>query len=239
MPLFPWRPGRSAPEAKQSRAGPLIAVTTAEGGRHGRRATTPPWRCRRVSAGAPIAYHCVRMIAEAAAAVPLGGVCRRPAAQQPSTAQAAGQGPQSRTGRSRFDGGRSSAICRSPGNGCTGSFWRRDEDRAPAELYALRPARIKTVPGRAAGHRPTSMRSADTRQVGRRPRLDAGAAPEAVSPAGRPLRVRPLEAAAFAVDVHNAMGAWNKALLDNGRGRRGRWSNGRDGGRLTRSSSRR
>lgn len=34
-----------------------------------------------------------------------------------------------------------------------------------------------------------------------------------------------LEAAAFAIDVHNASGAWNKALLDNAAGgRRGRWS---------------
>ena len=69
MPKFPWRVGRAAPEIKDSRAGPLIAVTGA-----GRPRWTPRDYASLAAEGIgknAVAYRCVRMIAEAAASAPL------------------------------------------------------------------------------------------------------------------------------------------------------------------------
>ena len=71
MPLFkPRRPtSEKAPETKDSRAARLIAITTA-----GRPRWTPRDYAALASEGFgknPIAYRCVRMIAEAAASAPL------------------------------------------------------------------------------------------------------------------------------------------------------------------------
>ncbi len=109
MPLFkPRRP----PETKDSRAARLIALTTA-----GRPRWTPRDYAALASEGFgknPIAYRCVRMIVEAAAAVPLtvfvGG---KRADDHPL--RRLRPGPQSRTGRSRPDGGVLRALCRWPG----------------------------------------------------------------------------------------------------------------------------
>lgn len=69
MPLFKPRPPNAPPEVKDSRAARLIALTT--GGR-------PQWTPRDYGALAaegfaknPVAYRCVRLIAEAAASTPL------------------------------------------------------------------------------------------------------------------------------------------------------------------------
>ncbi|QDL96759.1 phage portal protein [Rhodopseudomonas palustris] len=85
------------------------------------------------------------------------------------------------------------------------------------ELYALRPDRIKLIPG------PDGWAEAYDYSVGGRTvRFDQHAAP--VSPIlhltfFHPLDdhygMAPLEAAAVAVDTHNAAARWNKALLDN------------------------
>ena len=69
MPKFPWRVGRAAPEIKDSRVGPLIAVTGA-----GRPRWTPRDYASLAAEGFgknAVAYRCVRMIAEAAASAPL------------------------------------------------------------------------------------------------------------------------------------------------------------------------
>ena len=87
----------------------------------------------------------------------------------------------------------------------------------PDELYALRPDRMKVVPGRQGW-----PEAYDYSVGGRSVRLtrDAdGWLPvlhlKLFHPADDHYGVSPLEAAAFAIDVHNASGAWNKALLDN------------------------
>jgi HK97 family phage portal protein len=88
---------------------------------------------------------------------------------------------------------------------------------APTELYALRPDRMTVVPGprgwplaydyQAAGRTVRIARDAD----GWLPVLHL----KLFNPTNDHYGFSPLEAAAFAIDVHNASSAWNKALLDN------------------------
>lgn len=93
-------------------------------------------------------------------------------------------------------------------------------DGRPRELYALRPDRMRVVPG------PDGWPEAYEYHVaGRSVRFDqAQALPPDVPPIlhlthFHPLDdhygLAPLEAASIAVDTHNAAAAWNKALLDN------------------------
>ncbi|WP_322516438.1 phage portal protein [Rhodopseudomonas palustris] len=85
------------------------------------------------------------------------------------------------------------------------------------ELYALRPDRMKVVPG------PDGWAEAyDYAVGGRSVRFDQHAAPlppilhlTFFHPLDDHYGLAPLEAAAVAVDTHNAAARWNKALLDN------------------------
>jgi HK97 family phage portal protein len=106
----------------------------------------------------------------------------------------------------------------------------------PAELYVLRPDRVKVAPG------PNGWPAAYDYAVGGRSvrigREADGWMPvlhlKLLHPADDHYGLAPLEAAAFAVDVHNASGAWNKALLDNAARPSGALMYGaRDGERLT------
>ena len=87
----------------------------------------------------------------------------------------------------------------------------------PRELYALRPDRMRVVPG--ADGWPAAW---DYAVGGRTLRFDQGG--EGVPPilhltlfhpTDDHYGLSPMEAAATALDIHNAAGAWNKALLDN------------------------
>jgi len=90
-------------------------------------------------------------------------------------------------------------------------------DASPRELYALRPDRMRVVPG------PDGWPAAYDYAVGTetvRFRQDAdGASPilhlTLFNPTDDHYGLSPMEAAAVALDIHNAAGAWNKALLDN------------------------
>ncbi|MGP9811874.1 phage portal protein [Rhodopseudomonas sp. NSM] len=85
------------------------------------------------------------------------------------------------------------------------------------ELYALRPDRMKVVPG------PDGWAAAyDYAVGGRSVRFDQHASPlppilhlTFFHPLDDHYGLAPLEAAAVAVDTHNAAARWNKALLDN------------------------
>jgi len=90
-------------------------------------------------------------------------------------------------------------------------------DGAVRELYALRPDRIKLIPG-ADGWAEAYEYSVGGRSV----RFDQHASPlppilhlTLFHPLDDHYGLAPLEAAAMAVDTHNAAARWNKALLDN------------------------
>lgn len=93
-------------------------------------------------------------------------------------------------------------------------------DGAPRELYALRPDRVKVVPGPdgwpAAFDYTVAGNTVRFAQEG----ANAGAVPPILhltlfNPLDDYYGLSPLEAAQTAVDTHNSATAWNKALLDN------------------------
>ncbi|HEX5776298.1 MAG TPA: phage portal protein [Caulobacteraceae bacterium] len=210
MPPFPRLRGRRrAPEQKDSAARTLAALTIA-----GRPMWTPrDYEClaREGFAKNPVAYRCIRMIAEAAASAPLvvfhegRRVADHPLQRLLDRPNPEQGGPDL---MEAFFGALQTA-----GNG----YLEAAGLEQPGELYALRPDRMKVVPGRQGW-----PEAYDYSVGGRSVRLgrDAdGWLPvlhlKLFHPADDHYGFSPLEAAAFAIDVHNASGAWNKALLDN------------------------
>jgi HK97 family phage portal protein len=95
-------------------------------------------------------------------------------------------------------------------------------DGAVRELYALRPDRMKVVPGPDGWPQAYeyTVNGASVRfDQSAAPGLDPGVPPILQLTLFNPLDdyygLSPLEAAAVAVDTHNAAARWNKALLDN------------------------
>ncbi len=228
MPLFPWRPGRSAPEAKQSRAGPLIALTGA-----GRPRWTPRDYANLAREGFSrnaVAYRCVRMIAEAAASAPLivfaDGVRDD---DHPAARLLAKPNPE-QSGAEWLEG--VYGALQTAGN----AYVEAVGDEVPGELWSLRPDRVQIVPGRAGW--PEAYEYAVGGRSVRIGREADGWMPvmqlKLFHPTDDHYGFSPLEAASFAIDAHNASGAWNKALLDNAARPSGALVfNGRDGERLT------
>jgi HK97 family phage portal protein len=158
-----------------------------------------------------IAYRCVRMVAEAAASValkleddsgathPFTSVFDRPNPEQ--------SGPEL---LEAFYGHLQIA-----GNG-----WLEivTLDGIPREICALRPDRVRIIPGKSGW--PAGWEH-DGNGIKRRIWRDAatGRSPichlKLFNPTDDLYGQSPLEAAAIAVDIHNAGGAWNKALIDN------------------------
>lgn len=91
-------------------------------------------------------------------------------------------------------------------------------DGKPGELYALRPDRMKIVPG-VSGWPKAYLYGVQGQQhhfpveqlSGKSSILHV----KTFHPTDDHYGMSPLEAAAFSIDVHNAASAWNKALLDN------------------------
>lgn len=156
-----------------------------------------------------IAYRCVRLIAEAAASAPLRiGPAQHPLAKllaRPNPEQTGIELLESFYGHLQVSG---NAFLEAA------SF----DEAAPSELYVLRPDRMSVVPG--ADGWPIGWEHRVGAQV-RRFERDAvsGDAPilhlKLFHPADDHYGLSPMEAAAFAIDIHNAGGAWNKALIDN------------------------
>ena len=232
MALPPWLTGRRArvvaPEIKDSRAGPLIALTSA-----GRARWTPRAYAALASEGFtknPVVYRCVRMIAEAAASVSLTVFEEGVRSDAHPLARLLAKPNPEQAGAEFLEG--LYAALQTAGN----AYVEAVGDEAPEELWSLRPDRVTIVPG------PQGWPAAYEYTVdGRSVRIARGAdgwmpamQMKLFHPTDDHYGLSPLEAAAFAIDVHNASGAWNKALLDNAARPSGALVyGGRDGERLT------
>jgi HK97 family phage portal protein len=202
-------PFRRPPEAKASRTGALIALFA-----EGRPRWTPRDYAQLAREGYQrnaVGHRCVRMIAEAVANLPL--VLYREAAEldrhalldllaRPNPRQTGTDFLESVAGYLLVAGNAYLELVALAG--------------AARELHALRPDRMKLVPG------PEGWPEAYEYSVaGRSVRFAMSETPPPIlhlslfHPTDDHYGLSPLEAAATALDVHNAAGAWNKALLDN------------------------
>ncbi|MGN6424068.1 MAG: phage portal protein [Asticcacaulis sp.] len=199
-------------ERKQSAAGAVTAVNLV-----GR----PVWTPRNYGCLAAegfgrnaVAYRCIRMIAEACASVPLrvefGG---RRTPDHPL--QALIDRPNAEQGGADLREALYASL-QTAGNAYVEAAFLPDE-AAPFELWSLRSDRMKVIPNRrgwpdayeyaANGARVTIGRDGEGWLKVLHLKL--------WHPLDDWYGFSPLEAAAFSIDVHNASGAWNKALLDN------------------------
>ncbi|HZP20078.1 MAG TPA: phage portal protein [Bauldia sp.] len=211
LPSFlPFRGGRSPDSAKASRAGGLIAFQS-----EGRARWTPRDYAALAREGYmrnPIVYRSVRMIAEAAASVPLllydgaAALDTHPLLSlltRPNRRQAGADLREALYG-----------YLLVAGNAYLEAV---SADGPPAELFALRPDRMKVVPG--ADGWPEAYEYSVAGRTVRFAGEAGGASPILHLSLFHPLDdyygFAPIEAAQVALDLHNAAGAWNKALLDN------------------------
>ncbi|PVE25539.1 phage portal protein [Microvirga sp. KLBC 81] len=202
---------QAPPEAKASRAHSAVAFYF-----DGRAVWTPRDYTALAREGFQknaIVHRAVRLVAEAAASLPLTlKQGERDLAAHPVLTLLAR--PNAREGGQRFLESAYGHLMVS-GNAYVEAV---GVDGAPAELYVLRPDRMRVVPG-SDGWPAAYEYTVGTETV----RFAIGQG-EAVSPilhltlfhpADDHYGLSPMEAAAAALDIHNAAGAWNKALLDN------------------------
>ncbi|MBW7921217.1 MAG: phage portal protein [Rubellimicrobium sp.] len=162
--------------------------------------------------GNPVAYRAVSLIAESAAALPLVLQDRaRRYAEHPALALLAR--PNTQQGRAEFLEALYGQLL------LTGNAYVEaagDGDGLPLALHVLRPDRIAVVPG--ADGWPAAW---EYTVGGRKRRIAAGPGVAALChirsfhPLDDHYGLSPMQAAAQAVDVHNAASRWSKALLDN------------------------
>ncbi|MBL4894549.1 MAG: phage portal protein [Emcibacter sp.] len=92
------------------------------------------------------------------------------------------------------------------------------DDGLPAELYTLRPDRMKIIPG-ASGWPKAFVYGLSGREHQFSVDPVSGQSPvlhlKTFHPTDDHYGMSPLEAAAYSIDIHNAASSWNKALLDN------------------------
>ncbi len=200
----------AAPEAKASATGPVIAYQTS-----GRVAWSPrdtQSLTRLGFTGNPVGFRCVKLIAEAAAALPLQ-LLEEGMRHEIHPVLALIDRPNSEQGRAEFLEAAFGQLLLSgdayleavtPGAGL------------PVELHVLRSDRMQLVPG--ADGWPVAYEYA----VGAKKhvfRLGDGPSPichiRNFHPQDDHYGFSPMQAAASAVDVHNAASRWSKALLDN------------------------
>jgi HK97 family phage portal protein len=207
--LTRWLQG--PPDAKASRAQAAVAFYV--GGR-------PVWTPRDYGALAregfqknAVVHRAVRLVAEAAASLPLVLKAEgRELASHPLLSLLTRPNP--REGGQRFLESLYGHLMVS-GNAYVEAA---AVEGSPRELHALRPDRMRVVPG------PDGWPAAYEYAVGAQTIRFAVSAGEAMPPilhltlfhpADDHYGLSPMEAAATALDIHNAAGAWNKALLDN------------------------
>lgn len=210
------RARRAAPARKDSATGPMIAL---------HRQGLPVWTPRNYAelaregfARNAVAYRCVRLIAESAAALPWLLYERREGRtyeldDHPLLALLAKPNPL-QSGPELMEAWYGFLMI-------SGNAYLEAVDVAaqPRELYALRPDRMSLIPGprgwpvayeyKAGGGK---VRFDIDRAAGRDPILHL----RLFHPLNDYYGFSPIEAAAAGIDIHNAAGSWNKALLDNG-----------------------
>lgn len=208
-----FRQGETAaqmPETKASAAGPVIAWQGA-----GRVVWSPrdaASLARTGFAGNPVGFRCVKMIAEAAAALPLvlHGEAARFAVhpvldliKRPNAAQGRAELLEALYGQLLLSG---NAYVEAVGQGAG----------VPLEMHVLRSDRMSVIPGSDGW--PIGYEYA---VGGRKHRFDVGQDHPVVChiksfhPQDDHYGLSPMQAAAQAVDVHNSASRWSKALLDN------------------------
>ncbi|MCK0101665.1 phage portal protein [Pseudohalocynthiibacter sp. F2068] len=198
------------PEQKASSAGPVIAYHSA-----GRVAWSPRDTVsltRTGFTGNPVGFRSVRLIAEAAAALPLV-LQDRERRYETHPVMDLIQNPNLAQGRAELFEALYGHLLLS-GNGYLEAIV--GETGKPLELHVLRSDRMQLVPG--ADGWPVAYEYA---VGGRKHRFDmTGAAPpvchvKSFHPQDDHYGLSPMQAAASAIDVHNAASRWSKALLDN------------------------
>jgi HK97 family phage portal protein len=201
---------RKPPEAKESRAGAAIALYMA-----GRPVWTPRDYATLAREGFQknaVVHRAVRLVSEAAASLPLSLVeAGREVGEHPLLALLARPNP--REGGGRFLESVYGHLLVS-GNAYIEAV---GVDGVPCELYALRPDRMRVVPGPDGW--PAAYDYAVGAETVRFQQDREGLAPilhlTLFNPSDDHYGLSPMEAAAVALDIHNAAGSWNKALLDN------------------------
>ncbi len=205
------RPNAVAPaEAKASRSAGVIALANV-----GR----PVWTPRDYAALAregyaknPVVYRSVRMIAEAVASLPWLVYEGRAERERHALLDVLARPNPREDGASFLEAVAGHLLV--AGNAYVEAV---AGGSGVAELYALRPDRMKLVPG-ADGWPEAYEYTVASRTV--RYEMGEGALPPILHltlfhPLDDHYGFAPIEAAATSLDVHNAAAAWNKALLDN------------------------
>jgi len=204
--------GTGTTVATKSTGGPLIAIENLG---------QPVWTPRDFAAFAreglmqnPVVYRCVRMIAEAAASVPLRTRSADVMTSDDHPLAELLAAPMPGATRNDFFEAAIGYLL------VAGNLYIEAAgfDNTIKELHILRPDRVRVIPG------------ADGWPAGHEYRIGANRitiAGEVIPGVPRLLHIKmfhplsdhyglsPIEAAATAIDIHNAAGRWNKALLDN------------------------
>lgn len=222
---------QAAPQAKASATGPLVAHLTS-----GRVAWSPRDTAsltRQAFTGNPVGFRAVKLIAEAVAALPL--VLQDDGtrySQHPILSLIAA--PNQAQGRAELFEALVGQLLLS-GDGYIEAVVGEATGR-PVELHILRSDRMRVVPG--ADGWPVAF---EYSVGGRSLRFDASGeiSPichiKAFHPQDDHYGLSPLQAAAQAIDVHNAASAWSKGLLDNAARPSGAidWKGAEGGGHLS------
>jgi HK97 family phage portal protein len=204
------REGAAAPETKASATGPVIAWSGA-----GRVAWSPRDTgslTRAGFVGNPVGFRSIKLIAEAAAALPLVLQDAERRYEAHPLLELIGR-PNPAQGRAELFEALYGQLLLS-GNGYLEAV--SDGGGRPAELHVLRSDRMSLVPG--ADGWPVAY---DYTVGARKHRFEvSGPQPPVLHirsfhPLDDHYGLSPMQAAASAIDVHNAASAWSKALLDN------------------------
>ncbi|MBU1175262.1 MAG: phage portal protein [Alphaproteobacteria bacterium] len=160
----------------------------------------------------PVVYRCIRMIAEAAASVPLKVVVDGAVQSEHPVAALLARPNGQESGRELME--RLHAFLQTAGNAYVQAV---SVEGAVKALYGLRPDRVRVVTGPDGW--PLGY---DYTAGGRTQRLRQDAEPVSkvlhlmlFHPLDDHDGLSPLEAAQMSLDIHNAASRWNKSLLDN------------------------